>query len=119
MNTTGYVESFHNKLKKVYLKRKVNKRLKPDKYFVQHGMGRPLLPTVRSQYRIFSLTSTDIAVRHQRGLQIADEMITKAIENTGDIRSSSIKKEVYFIVVRLSLVCESDHCFSPDRHPLC
>lgn len=27
LNTPGHVESFHNKLKKIYVKRKVNKRL--------------------------------------------------------------------------------------------
>lgn len=85
----------------------------------------------------FSASPQHVDVRHQQGLQIADELITEVIENTWEIRSSSDKKLVY-VVLRLSLTCDSDHCFSKctnlqcvnlcshlftcdclDHHPLC
>lgn len=56
----------------------------------------------------FSVLPQHIAVRHQRGLHIEDEIISEVIENTWEIRSSSHQKEMY-VVVRLSLIRESDH----------
>ncbi|KAK3931038.1 Chromatin remodeling protein SHL [Frankliniella fusca] len=138
VNTTGHIESFHNRLKRVYLKRKVNKRLDDLVTHLFDIEWDDHCTRTREATIGFSSQPQHIAERHQRGLLMPDEHITEhAMENTWELKSATGKSSTY-IVVRYKETCDLDFCFSkclkpechglcahlsscscPDHHPLC
>ncbi|KAK3931040.1 UDP-N-acetylhexosamine pyrophosphorylase-like protein 1 [Frankliniella fusca] len=68
VNTTGHIESFHNRLKRVYLKRKVNKRLDDLVTHLFDIEWDDHCTRTREATIGFSSQPQHIAERHQRGL---------------------------------------------------
>ncbi|KAJ1530152.1 hypothetical protein ONE63_005083 [Megalurothrips usitatus] len=136
INTTGHIESFHHRLKKVYLKRKVNRRLDDLVNILLDIEWDDHVARVREATVGTASQPQDILQRHKRAMSLKDEDLKQVDENTWDIKASS-GKDIYFIV-RYHEKCPSDHCFSKciqlacsslcahmyscsckDNHPLC
>ncbi|KAJ1526462.1 hypothetical protein ONE63_009595 [Megalurothrips usitatus] len=136
INTTGHIESFHHRLKKVYLKRKVNRRLDDLVNILLDIEWDDHVARVREVTVGTASQPQDILQRHKRAMSLKDEDLKQVDENTWDIKASS-GKDIYFIV-HYHEKCPSDHCFSKciqlacsslcahmyscsckDNHPLC
>lgn len=138
VNTTGHIESFHNRLKKVFLKRKVNKRLDDLINILYDVAWEDYLTREREAATGFSSQPQHIFERHQRSLSIEDETIEEiGLDNTWEVKSATGKSAVY-VVVKHKESCTSEFCFCrctkpachglcahlfscscPDHHPLC
>ncbi|KAK3931136.1 Zinc finger protein 875 [Frankliniella fusca] len=138
VNTTGHIESFHNRLKKVYLKRKVNKRLDDLINILYDVAWEDYLTREREATTGFSSQPQHIIERHQRSVAMDDETIVDlGLGNTWEMKSSTGKSAVY-VVVKHKESCSSDFCFCrctkpachglcahlfscscPDHHPIC
>lgn len=136
VNTTGHIESFHNRLKKVYLKRKVNKRLDDLVTILLDIEWDDHVTRVREATNGMAYLPQDILSRHKRGMDLKDEDFRQLEETTWDVSSKTSANNYH--VVRYSESCCSDLCFSkcaevpctdlcahlyscscPDNHPLC
>ncbi|XP_034250809.1 uncharacterized protein LOC117651133 [Thrips palmi] len=116
VETTMFVEAFHNILKTVYLKRKPNKRIdsllkllldvEEDYYCRRQTTICTVAP--REQYM------QDISARHTRGIEISSDQVQEFDENGSkfwQIKSQSHPNEVYK-VFKISSVCtQPHHCY--------
>jgi hypothetical protein len=137
INTTGHIESFHHRLKRVYLKRKVNRRLDDLVNILLELEWDDYLTRIREAAMGFAFQPQDILSRHVRAMEIEDDDIKQVDENTWDIKASTAGK-VKYQLVRYHESCRSDHCFSKcgqiscsglcahmyscscwDNHPMC
>ncbi|XP_026290701.1 uncharacterized protein LOC113215308 [Frankliniella occidentalis] len=117
INTTGHIESFHHRLKKVYLKRKVNRRLDDLVNILIDIEWDDKIRRVRESVVGMAYQPHEILDRHKRGMQISDEDLVKIDENTWDIKSSSGKDNYY--IARYHEKCPLDHCFLKCTQILC
>ncbi|XP_054265184.1 uncharacterized protein LOC128988036 [Macrosteles quadrilineatus] len=137
VNTTGHVESFHNKFKKMYLKRRVNKRLDDLITMLRNLEWEDHCNRQREALVGFSPIPQHIGERHQKSLAIPDEALVEILANTWEIKSQTKESEVY-VIVCYSNTCYEDYCFvkctqvqcdglcshlytctCPDQHSLC
>ncbi|KAJ1528131.1 hypothetical protein ONE63_008045 [Megalurothrips usitatus] len=138
VNTTGHIESFHSRLKRVHLKRKVNKRLDDLINILYDVEWQDYCTRLQEASIGFSVQPQLILDRHKRGLLMEDDMIIEqTLDRLWEVKSATGKKETY-IVERYKVSCNFDHCFSkclkpechglcahlfscscPDHHPLC
>ena len=137
VNTTGHIESFHNRLKKNYLKRKVNKRL-DDLINILCEMEWEDYCT-RTREACLGLTALPQSTleRHQRSTHIPDDFVEKLDDDHFEIKSSTTEGDFYAIVRHITQ-CTADLCFAKcqslpcsglcahlyycscyDTHPLC
>lgn len=109
INTTGHIESFHNRLKKFYLKRKINKRL--------DDLVDILLQVEWddhcSRSRCVLLQNSE--ERHRKGMLIDENSISKELDDTWEIKSG-VK---WYVIVRYSNTCSFDHCYVKCKEKLC
>ncbi|KAK3912968.1 Sentrin-specific protease [Frankliniella fusca] len=117
INTTGHIESFHHRLKKVYLKRKVNRRLDDLVQILLDIEWDDHVARVRESTIGMAFQPQDILMRHKRGMAIPDEDLQKIDETTWDIKASSSKNSYY--IVHYSDSCTADHCFSKCSQVSC
>ncbi|XP_052130176.1 uncharacterized protein LOC113209508 [Frankliniella occidentalis] len=123
VNTTGHIESFHSRLKKTYLKRKVNKRLDDLIHILFDVEWEDHCTRTREANTGFSSRPQDIMERHQRGLLMEDDVIIEQVVNrVWEVKSASNSSQIY-IVERHKESCTSDFCFckcsKPECHGLC
>uniref|UniRef100_A0A8D8TQR4 MULE transposase domain-containing protein n=1 Tax=Cacopsylla melanoneura TaxID=428564 RepID=A0A8D8TQR4_9HEMI len=120
VNTTGHIESFHSRLKRFYLKRKVNKRLDDLIDILLKLECDDHSTRAREASKGFSLLPDNILKRHKMLKSIKDECINQIFEDTWEINMGSTKK---YVVVRHNVTCEFDHCFcqcnTSPCHGLC
>ncbi|XP_052126459.1 uncharacterized protein LOC113211795 [Frankliniella occidentalis] len=135
INTTGHLESFHHRLK-VYLRRKVNRRLDDLVNFLLDIAWDDYITRVREATTGIAFKPQEILERHKRGMQIKDEDIFELEPDTWDVTATT--GGLKYHVVRYHEECSFDHCFSkctdipctklcahlyscscPDNHPLC
>lgn len=128
INTTGHIESFHNRLKKCYLKRKVNKRLDDlvDLLFQIEWDDY----SSRSKECLEFISPSHIHDRHKNGISLEETSVHEESLDTWEINT--------YVIVKYSSECNFDHCFlkcteslcydlcphqyscsCPDNHPLC
>lgn len=125
VDTTMYVESFHNLVKTIYLKRKPNKRVESaanllleveEDYFARR-MTSILIVAPREQQL------KDISERHIRGMSIPDDDVKEYDENGSKhwtVKSSG-SDEICYHILRSSNVCTRPdmcffHCVSNECH---
>lgn len=138
INTTGHLESFHHRLKKVYLKRKINKRLDDLIYILYDVEWDDHLSRLREASIGFAVQPQHILERHKRGLLMEDSSIVEQCwDKLWEVKSAS-NGSVTYIVERYKTSCNFEFCFSkctkpechglcahlfscscPDHHPLC
>ncbi|XP_018896732.2 uncharacterized protein [Bemisia tabaci] len=139
VNTIGYLDSFHNRLKTEYLKRKVNKRL-DDLILILYDIERDDHCTRLKEADVgFSVQHQDILERHKRGLLMKDNMIVEQIEDRlWEIKSVDTKSCEICYIERCKELCNLEMCSSKcteakchglcshifvcscsDHHPLC
>ncbi|XP_054276739.1 uncharacterized protein LOC128995746 [Macrosteles quadrilineatus] len=94
VNTTGHVESFHNKFKKMYLKRRVNKRLDDLITMLRNLEWEDHCNRQREALVGFSPIPQHIGERHQKSLAIPDEALVEILANTWEIKSQTKESEV-------------------------
>lgn len=136
VNTTGHVESFHHRLKKVYLRRKVNRRLDDLFNYLLELEWDDHLTRIQEATLGLSFQPQVILARHKRGVAIEDDFIAEVEDNTWDVKSSSGNDKYH--IVRYRETCDFQHCYAkcvelacsglcahiyscscPDNHPLC
>jgi hypothetical protein len=106
VNTTGHVESFHNRLKTVYLKRKPNKRIDD---LIQILLGIENEDYWRRKRRSTFGVNLSVNERHSKGLKIPDSFVT--IEDKQCIVKSSSTDGSNYIVTKIKDHCFDDFCF--------
>lgn len=124
VDTTGHLESFHNRLKKFYLKRKVNKRLDDLIDILLVVEWHDHCTRQREANTGFSALPQHIRQRHALASCMDDTCILEQeLDNTWEIKSFTAPSKRSYVVVRYSTSCGFDHCFSkcskPECHGLC
>ncbi|KAK3920487.1 Zinc finger and BTB domain-containing protein 11 [Frankliniella fusca] len=136
--TTMLVESFHNILKTVYMKRRPNKRLDDlvdllltieEDYYTRYTNAILLNSMSDKDY-------SDLSKRHLKGMEINDSDVTQISQRCWTVRSQDKNSTEEYIVVRCADQCLSDSCIfnccycdtlcshlftcsCPDIFPLC
>ncbi|XP_054278526.1 uncharacterized protein LOC128996980 [Macrosteles quadrilineatus] len=109
VDTTNYIESFHNRLKTTYMERKPNRRLDT---LIQ------LLITIseddswsRKRNDLFDIhQGPSFDLRHKRGIQLLDNSIKNVSPNLWEVTSAKATGKVYQIL-RNETECTFDLCF--------
>ncbi|KAI5699834.1 hypothetical protein M8J75_009490 [Diaphorina citri] len=123
VNTTAHVESFHNKLKKVYFQRKPNKRM-DDLLDVLFTIEQDDY-AARQRETIFNCNLVEDLVidrRHNNGMEIADACIHKINDFLWGVQSLPNNNMTYQ-VYQFEKTCSHDFCFvkctKSSCHNLC
>ncbi|KAK3925935.1 Sentrin-specific protease 1 [Frankliniella fusca] len=139
VNTTGHIESFHHRLKRVYLKRKINKRLDDLIHILYDIEWDDHCSRLREASIGFAVQPQHILERHQRGLLMEDSMIIEqSLDKLWEVKSVAGSSSTTYIAERYKDSCNFEFCFSkytkpechglcahlfscscPDHHPLC
>ncbi|KAK3918446.1 Sentrin-specific protease 1 [Frankliniella fusca] len=139
VNTTGHIESFHHRLKRVYIKRKIDKRLDDLIHILYDIEWDDHCSRLREASIVFAVQPQHILERHQRGLLMEDSMIIEqSLDKLWGVKSVTGSSSTTYIVERYKDFCNFEFCFSkcskpechglcahlfscscPDHHPLC
>nr|XP_018908819.1 PREDICTED: uncharacterized protein LOC109038258 [Bemisia tabaci] len=138
VNTTGHLESFHNRLKTNFLGRLANKRLDDLISLLYDIAWYDEQTRCNEAMRGFAVQPQKILERHRKGLLLEDDVLEEQISENGlwEIKAGS-GNGTYFISRNMDS-CEHDLCFTkctksechslcahlfccscPDLHPLC
>uniref|UniRef100_A0A8D8YY04 SWIM-type domain-containing protein n=2 Tax=Cacopsylla melanoneura TaxID=428564 RepID=A0A8D8YY04_9HEMI len=120
VNTTGHVESFHNRLKKVYFKRNPNKRV-DDLLNILLSLEQD---DFASRLRDELVGGTTEDRRHCVGIALSDdciEEINAELRNVKSLALSNEKTTYLYHIDKVNSACEWDWCYIKCQscHDLC
>ncbi|KAK3919267.1 Wilms tumor protein-like protein [Frankliniella fusca] len=118
IDTTGHLESFHNRLKTEYMKRKPNKRV--------DDLIQLLLLMEEDDYNTRNLEAIlgyfespeQLRSRHVNGLAMDDSCIRQETDSVWFVKSATCSKTEY-MVFKIQDSCQTDHCFDKCKELAC
>ena len=117
ITTNMYLESFHNKLKTIFMDRKQNKRI--DKLiYILLEMEKDYYLNRLKNIKYGGIETPSPTERHESSRTISDDFIHVVNENTFTIQSST-NGDIFYTVAKVNDKCTLQTCFQKCNTPPC